>query len=271
MTEEERRMQILEMIELGEISAEEGLRMIHELTEEKISKPFKQGKAELRGDSEEKYSDAPKPSEVGADEPVQPAKAGASYSVAADSEPVADQHPDTQEGTETEGSFEAAEAEIFDHGGERSWPAEAEKWRRWWMIPLWIGVGIVAVAGLLMLWAFQASGFGFWFICSSVILAFGLVILVLAAQSRTARWLHLRVRQKPGQRPQTIAISLPIPLRFARWILRIFGGFVPDMRGASMDDILMALDALEQSATPDNPVFIEVDEEDGERVEIYIG
>jgi hypothetical protein len=121
------------------------------------------------------------------------------------------------------------------------------------------------------LWAFQASGFGFWFICSSVLLAFGIVVIVLAAQSRTARWLHLRVRQRPGQRPQTIAISLPIPLRFARWIMRIFGGFVPDMHGASVNDILMALDSLEQSTNPENPVYIEVDEEDGERVEIFIG
>lgn len=271
MTEEERRMQILERIELGEISIEEGLRMIRDLRDETISKPLKQAKAEFTGASEVKLPDAPQSSKVGADEPIQPAIAGTPNSVPADSEPAAHQQPGIQEGTEAEEQSETVEAEIFNHGSERSWPAEAEKWRRWWMIPLWIGVGIVVVASLLMLWAFQASGFGFWFICSSLVLAFGLVVLVLAAQSRTARWLHLRVRQRPGQRPQTIAISLPIPLRFTRWILRIFGGFVPDMSGASVDDILVALDALEQSTTPENPVFIEVDEGDGERVEIYIG
>jgi len=94
---------------------------------------------------------------------------------------------------------------VADEGVQVLWcdpatsdPADAEKWRRWWMIPLWIGVGIVVVSGLFMLWAFQASGLGFWFFCTSVFLALGLVILVLAAQSRSARWLHLRRLPSPS-------------------------------------------------------------------------
>jgi hypothetical protein len=31
------------------------------------------------------------------------------------------------------------------------------------------------------------------------------------------------------------------------------------------------LDALEESTTPENPIYIKVDDEDGEQVEIYIG
>lgn len=264
-------MQILEMIELGEISAEEGLRMIQQLIDESAS--GEDGEAGLDSPSVGgivepgiRKSDATKTDESSKSAmPEQPIPSTMQNEQVYYSEPV------DANAKERENSAGPMEAEIYRDSSEASWPAEAEKWRRWWMIPLWIGVGVVAIAGLLMLWAFQASGFGFWFICSSVLLAFGIVVIVLAAQSRTARWLHLRVRQRPGQRPQTIAISLPIPLRFARWIMRIFGGFVPDMHGASVNDILMALDSLEQSTNPENPVYIEVDEEDGERVEIFIG
>jgi hypothetical protein len=176
---------------------------------------------------------------------------------------------------ESDSAQEPVEGEVYPGSGTSSeagsFPADAEKWRRWWMIPLWIGVGIVAIAGLFMLWAYQSAGFGFWFFCSGTFMAMGILVLVLAAQSRTARWLHLRIKQGPGQTPRNIAISLPIPLRLARWIMRLFGGFIPNMGGASASDILMALDALEQSATPENPVYIQVDEEGGEHVEIFIG
>jgi uncharacterized membrane protein len=259
MMEQNRRMQILDKIDSGEISPEEGLRLLKELShtqqppdEAVVVQQEEQAPAAVihltgqaeQGDAlphvEEASSDAETP-------PVEEAPAEASSEA------------------------EAVDAEIHSEGSARSWPADVDKWRRWWMIPLWIGVAIVVVGGLFMLWAFQAAGFGFGFICASAFFALGLVVLVLAAQSRTARWLHLRVKQRPGARPQTIAISLPIPLRFTRWAMRIFGGFIPDMHGASVNDIMMALDALEDSATPDNPVFIEVDEEDGEHVEIYIG
>jgi len=53
--------------------------------------------------------------------------------------------------------------------------------------------------------------------------------------------------------------------------MRIFGRYIPDTKGASPDDILTALDALEESTTPETPIYIKVDDEDGEQVEIYIG
>jgi len=42
------------------------------------------------------------------------------------------------------------------------------------------------------------------------------------------------------------------------------------MENTSMDiDAVMA--ALEQTTSPDNPLYVEVEEDDGERVQIYIG
>ena len=275
MTDENKRMRILEMIERGEVTADEGLRLLKDENNIDQAPPNADAPSSDEASpvgvepSEEIHQDH-LPSEaddVGAvltsDQP--PADGPAGY-VQDDTETIPGSADEEDQGySQTEG------AQVYSNTGVNSMPSDVEKWRRWWTIPLWIGVGIVVISSLFMLYAFQASGLGFWFFCTSVFFGLGLLILVLAAQSRSARWLHLRVKQRPGQRPQNIAISFPIPLRFASWILRIFGGFIPNTPGASAHDILTALDALEDSATPETPIYIKVDDEDGEHVEIYIG
>jgi hypothetical protein len=95
------------------------------------------------------------------------------------------------------------------------------------------------------------------------------VLIVMSWGSRTARWLHVRVRQRPGEWPQNIAFSFPIPLRMTAWFLRVFGDFIPGLHGTSVDELIVALG---DSTSPENPLYIEVeDDEDGERVEVFIG
>lgn len=144
-----------------------------------------------------------------------------------------------------------------------------ERWKRWWMIPLWVGVGIIVVSSLLMAWAYQAGGFSFWFACAWLPFLLGLGSVMLAWSSRTARWLHLRVQQQPGEWPRTIAFSFPLPLRLAAWFLRVFGRFIPQLKDTGIDELILALG----SATgPASPLLVDVDEgENGERVQIYIG
>ena len=133
---------------------------------------------------------------------------------------------------------------------------------------MWVGVGITTISALFMYWAFSASGYGFWFACMWFPFLFGVLVMALAWSSRTSRWLHVRVHQKPGQKPERIAISLPIPLRLTAWFLRIFGHKIPNMGNTSLDEVIMALDAT----SPDAPFYVEVNEgDDGERVEVYIG
>lgn len=147
--------------------------------------------------------------------------------------------------------------------------ASMERWKRWWMIPLWVGVGIIVVSSLLMAWAYQAGGFSFWFACAWLPFLLGLGSVMLAWSSRTARWLHLRVQQQPGEWPRTIAFSFPLPLRLAAWFLRVFGRFIPQLKDTGIDELILALG----SATgPASPLLVDVDEgENGERVQIYIG
>ncbi len=143
--------------------------------------------------------------------------------------------------------------------------------RRWWQIPLWIGTGITVIGGLLLFWAYQASGFSFWFGCAWLPFLFGVAVMAIAWSSRTARWLHMRIQQEAGEWPQTINLSFPLPLRFTGWVLRTFGHFIPDLKEQGVD-INQVIQAVEEGTNADTPFFIEVDEGEGkEKVQIYIG
>ncbi len=143
-----------------------------------------------------------------------------------------------------------------------------KRWQSWWWIPLTVGIVITVVSGSLMLLAYQKSGFGFWFACLWFPLLLGVLVISLAAASRSMRWLHVRVHQEPGEWPRTIAISMPLPVRFVAWVLRTFNPHIPNMDKTSLDEVILAL----EKTSPDQPFHVQVDEgESGEKVEVYIG
>ncbi len=146
-------------------------------------------------------------------------------------------------------------------------PPVAARWRSWWQYPLWVGVIVTVIGALLMYWALQAYGTGFLFFCAWVPLMAGVFLMALAWQSRSERWLHLRVEQPPGEWPRRFAISFPVAP--VGWFVRTFKGWIPGLQDASVDELLRAVD---ESTSPDNPLYIEVTEgEHGERVQIFIG
>ena len=224
MTNEKERLQILEMIEKGVISAAEGVKLIDS----------------LQGDQDE----------------VSTPMIDSATSATAESSPM----PDV--------IVEEPAPETADPITPVEYESEIKKWRRWWWIPLTVGIVIAVGSGVGMYFAYQQSGFGFLFACLWFPLLLGVVILSLAAASRTTRWLHVRIHQEPGEWPRTIAISLPIPIRFTAWLLRIFSPHIPNMNGKSLDEVILALN----KTSPDQPFYVKVDEGDsGERVEVYIG
>lgn len=147
-------------------------------------------------------------------------------------------------------------------------PEELEKWRGWWVIPFWIGVGITVLGGALMYWGWSAGGIGPGFIAAWIPFLIGLAIMALGWNSRTGPWIHIRVNQKSGESPQRISLSFPLPIRFFAWSIRTFSRWVPDLP-QGMEEILLALGDFSPG---DSPLSINVDdEEDGEKVNIYIG
>jgi hypothetical protein len=227
MAHEVERLQILEMIEKGVISASEGVRLLNS----------------LQGESGEVV--APQ---------MPPVSSSTGESGEASPQPEVIQGPPADQSKTSSTPFE--------------YDSEIKKWRRWWWIPLTVGIIITVVSGLLMSLAYQKSGFGFWFACLWFPLLFGVIVISLGAASRTTRWLHVRIHQEPGEWPQTIAISLPVPLRFVAWILRIFRPHIPNMNNTSLDEVILALN----KTSPDQPFYVKVDEgESGEKVEVFIG
>ena len=124
MTTNKERLEILEMIQRGTISAEEGLKLIEALdeTEKSLSEEYLSAKAVLENTNGRVESDRVNPLE----------------------------------------------------GSE-----DFSKWRKWWIIPFWIGVGITVLGGSLMYWAWSARGFGAGFFLAWIPFLVGLSVLVL--------------------------------------------------------------------------------------------
>jgi hypothetical protein len=204
MPGEAERMQILQMIEDGKVSAAEGLRLLDALG----------GGAEA--------ADTPTP--------------------------------------------EAATASAAETAGP---DVDLDRWRRWWIIPMWIGIGILLVGALLMYGAYQAGGFGFWFGCATLPFIVGVIVMALAGFSQSARWLHIRVKTGQTEWPRNIAISFPLPIGLTAWFLRTFGSRIPKLRETGVDELIMALGEHTSAQTP---LYINVDEgQGGEKVQVYIG
>ncbi|HNT53395.1 MAG TPA: hypothetical protein PKG95_01710 [Anaerolineaceae bacterium] len=140
-------------------------------------------------------------------------------------------------------------------------------WRWLSALPFWFSVALTAMSAYWMYQGWQAARFGWGFFLSWIPLLLGVLGILLFWQTR---WLHLRVRQGQGKRPEVIRISLPLPLTAGAWFLRSFSGVLPaDLRDKHLDEMV---EGLGKSVSKDDPIHIYVDdEEDGDQVEIYIG
>ena len=247
---DEERLQILDMIASGKISAQQGIELLNALDEEAAPA------SELPAGEVEPLEPPDHPDEV---TPLQ------TIATVADEVPSFDPADPAPEPSET---AEQATPERSDNQPESlPFDPRMKKWQGWWRIPLWIGVIATILTGLLMYSIYQAAGFNFWFACSWFPFLISVAILALAWASRSAHWIHIRVRQRPGERPQNIAISFPLPLSLTAWFLRTFRSKIPGIEGVNPDEMIMTLNHV----TPDKPFYVEVNEEGGEHVEVYIG
>lgn len=257
------RLHVLEMIENGRISVDEGLSLLQSLDED--------------ADVSAEASEAPAVGRVAAavidlDQPEAQAGTGAAGDRmdAGDGEgaPATLAGAPDEKFSESIPTPEEKSAPSQTPAEARSIPADIAKWRRWWMLPFWIGVAITIFGGLVIFWTLKVSGLNLWFACASLPFTLGVVVMILAWSSRTAPWIHLRIRQKAGESPQKIALSFPIPVGVTAWFLRVFGNRIPRFQDTSLDEVVLA---VSQHTSPDTPIFIQVDEADGEHVEVYIG
>ena len=137
------------------------------------------------------------------------------------------------------------------------------RWGEAWLIPFWIGTGILVLGAMLMGWAYSSQR-SFWIFCSWLPMLLGLLVLFLGWWSRNARWVHVRVQEAGGNR---VSISMPLPLRLAGWALRVFGPMIPQVREQKLEFLPDILDAVSETR---DPITVDVDDKNGDRVKVYI-
>jgi len=254
MSTDEERMQILSMIDSGQITAEEGLRLIRAL----------EGAA--AEDNEQKLAEGQYSQDVSnVIEVPSPTSGQVQETVVGSQAQAVGTSSDSGEGAEPSTGASDVKEEV-----EPPKPSVDQKfkgWRHWWQIPLWAGVFITVLGGVSMYLAYRSGGFGFWFACAWFPLLLGVLVMALAWASRNVRWLHVRVQQKEGQHPRNIAISIPLPLRLTAWFVRTFGSRIPSLdKVNNLDQMILALENI----SPDAPFSVDVDD-DGEKVQVFIG
>ncbi len=142
--------------------------------------------------------------------------------------------------------------------------------RSLWQIPLWIGMGLTVLAALGIYAIMQSAGYNFWFYCMWLPFLMGVLLMALAAWSRTARWLFVNVdRSRTPDGPRRIFLGFPLPLNLAGWFLRTFGTHIRGLGETNVDEIVQAISLAN---TMEEPLIVNVDDsEDGERVQVFIG
>ncbi len=140
--------------------------------------------------------------------------------------------------------------------------------RSFWQIPFFVSLTILLLSGwgLWSVWQ-TASGLGAFFgvLCLVPLVALALLAVLLSFWSQYAYWLHVRIREKKGTR---IAISLPLPIIIIQFVLRFAGRYVGEDNAANLFTASELLAALGEQ---DEPLYIAVDDDDGDQVQVYIG
>jgi len=174
---------------------------------------------------------------------------------------------------------ESAEEEIevieseSGSGGAGSGAVEFDQVRkramRFAMIPLWVGVILTVLSAWWMYSIQQSGGVNFWFFCMSMPFLMGILLIALGAGSGSSRWLYVNVdRSHQSEWPKNITIALPLPLGRVGWFLKNFGSHIEGLKRTTIDEVLMAISAAKFVT---EPLIIHADDDNGERVQVFIG
>jgi hypothetical protein len=144
-------------------------------------------------------------------------------------------------------------------------PVGPPSWARWaWVYPLAAGLGLLAIAGIFTGLVMRDGRQLGWLACTLPPMILGALVMALAWWSRSARWLHVRVRD--GEK--RINISLPLPLRLAAWGVRMARPWVPQLQDTAVDELILS---LAEADSQEGILAVEVNEGADEQVRVYLG
>ncbi len=136
----------------------------------------------------------------------------------------------------------------------------------YWLYAMAAGTIVILLGGTVISSSSQQGRAGVGtLLCGWIPLVLGMSLAVIGVWLRTARWVHLRVKE----RDHALHFSVPVPLGLGAAVLGFARGFVPRLRDTAIDEALLA---LRDGLTDEEPITIEVDDHDeGEHVEITFG
>jgi len=153
-------------------------------------------------------------------------------------------------------------------------PAETEQltghksgWRSLWLLPFLLGLFLTLISVNWMYLGLATAGLSWGFWLSFFPFALGVLLMWVGWEVNSARWLHVRVRQRPGAHPSELDFSVPLPGGLTRWAIQRFGRFGPRVNGQDVNEFL---DEIDQAVATDGAMHVFVDDPDGEQVEIWI-
>ncbi len=144
-----------------------------------------------------------------------------------------DEEPEIAEASKTQGV--SVDADIVEDDLRKF-----GRFTRWWIIPYTAGVFVTAVGAfwLYLGWNGGQITFGFWLAWFPFIM--GVALMALSWRARASHWLHLKIQQKAGRKPERFTLSLPLPLGLVKWANRNFGNHFPqEIRGIDLDILSM--------------------------------
>jgi hypothetical protein len=148
---------------------------------------------------------------------------------------------------------------------------DMDRLRQFWQIPFFVSVGVLTLSGIGLgaVYATTEGRATVGFVCLWSVLVLASLAVALSFWSRTARWLHVRIRESEGHR---FAISLPFPVRFAQWGIGLARRYADEGDVPQLDMASAFLEAVEEEmARPDaQPLLISVIEENGDSVQVFL-
>ena len=91
-------------------------------------------------------------------------------------------------------------------------------------------------------------------------------LTVLAFSSQSSRWIYINILQKPGETPQRIVLLFPLDV--VTWVLQFAKFSMPKQDFGPVEQVMNAIVASNKLT---EPFLVDVHDEDGEHVQVYIG
>ncbi len=139
---------------------------------------------------------------------------------------------------------------------------------RWARILPWAmsGVGALCVGGALGAVFLGGAGWATTLLCWTPLGLLGPVALALAWTAWRGVWVMFELQNQPGEAPQRLRFTFPLPLGWIPWALRLarpwVGAHLP-LEGKHMRHLIQVL--------RDEPLWLTVDDEDGTQVRVWLG